>query len=187
MQLLFDVTSILFLSIQHLPQWAPRFCPIRVSRWDGPCSHRQVCAQCSALLSSSVSHTCHSVETQVRFTQQHKRLSVLYLSPKYSCVQNSSGNYKSDNLFSGEYNCTGQRHTVQHATLRCTRVSQVCCAFSCVVLVICRDGMNYASLSSTNIGYHRLPILNTDCVNAGNTAVEPVIICAVNKGKRSRY
>lgn len=183
MQLLFDVTSILFLSIQHLPQWAPRFCPIRVSRWDGPCSHRQVCAQCSALLSSSVSHTCHSVETQVRFTQKHKRLSVLCLSAKYSCVQNSSGNYKSDSLFSREYNCTGQRHSVQHATLCCTRVSRV------LLILICGFGnlQNYASQSFTNIGYHRLPIPNTDCVNAGNTAVEPVIICAVNKGKRPRY
>ena len=37
----------------YLPQWAPRFWPIWVNMWLGPCSQRQLCAQCSALLSNS--------------------------------------------------------------------------------------------------------------------------------------
>lgn len=47
----------------HLPQCVPRFCPIWVSRWDGPCCHRQVWAQSSALRSNSVSHTWDHTHT----------------------------------------------------------------------------------------------------------------------------
>lgn len=42
----------------HLPQWAPRFCPICGSNPEGPCSHKQVSAHSSAVRSNSVSHTC---------------------------------------------------------------------------------------------------------------------------------
>lgn len=53
----------------HLPQCAPRFWPICVNMWLGPCSHRQVCAQCSALLSNSESHTCKAyMHTEERHT-----------------------------------------------------------------------------------------------------------------------
>lgn len=97
--------------IQHLPQWAPRFWPIRVSKWDGPCSQRQVCAQCSALLSSSLSHTCNSVETQATFTKQHK----IIICPVFECSK-QFGNLQEGRpvkVFSSEYNCTGQLYNIR--------------------------------------------------------------------------